>query len=687
MPRDIPLGNGRLLVTFDRAYQIRDIYFPHVGAENHTAGSAFRFGVWADGAFRWITDPSWQRDLRYSADSLVTEVTLVNPDLGLRLVCHDAVDMSFDLYLREIQIENLTDRARDVRLFFHQDFRIYEHPVADTAYYEPARDAVFHYKGPRWFLINTAVVRTPGAPPVPGIDQYATGAKDFGKEGTWRDAEDGTLSGNAITQGSVDSCIAAHVPIGPREQGTAFYWIAAGTTFEEVARLNRTVRERGPRLFVDRTRAYWRLWQERPTWDDPHLPADIVTLLRRSLLVLRTQIDNDGGITAANDTDILSFARDHYSYVWPRDGALVAHALDLAGHPVLAQRFFDFCRRVITKEGYFLHKYNLDGSLASSWHPWIANGAKQVPVQEDETGLVVWTLCRHVLKYKDLEWFRPHYRDVVTRGAEWMTTYRSAQGLPAPSWDLWEERYGIHAFTTAAVWAGLQAAADLAERFCDHDFATRWRTAASEIKAAADRHLWRDRLGRFARTVMDHQGGQIEEDPTVDSSVMGLWYFGMYPPDDPRIGATMKTVRDRLWIKTPVGGVARYENDYYHQVSHDLANVPGNPWFVCTLWLAQWYIAVARSEDGLAPARELLAWAAAHALPSGVMGEQVHPYSNEPLSVSPLTWSHATFVTAAIEYLVRKASFDMCPECGEPRLKPDAARGNTRIIPRDEPLV
>ena len=35
MPRDIPVGNGRLLVNFDDRYQIRDVYFPRVGQENH----------------------------------------------------------------------------------------------------------------------------------------------------------------------------------------------------------------------------------------------------------------------------------------------------------------------------------------------------------------------------------------------------------------------------------------------------------------------------------------------------------------------------------------------------------------------------------------------------------------------------------------------------------------------------
>jgi hypothetical protein len=31
MPRDLPVGNGNLLVAFDDHYQIRDLYWPHVG--------------------------------------------------------------------------------------------------------------------------------------------------------------------------------------------------------------------------------------------------------------------------------------------------------------------------------------------------------------------------------------------------------------------------------------------------------------------------------------------------------------------------------------------------------------------------------------------------------------------------------------------------------------------------------
>jgi GH15 family glucan-1,4-alpha-glucosidase len=109
--------------------------------------------------------------------------------------------------------------------------------------------------------------------------------------------------------------------------------------------------------------------------------------------VIRTQIDHDGAVIAANDSDVLQFGRDTYSYMWPRDGALTAAALDLAGYGELSRCFFDFCGRVISDQGYFLHKYNPDGSLGSSWHPWYSDGQQQLPIQEDETALVLWAGC------------------------------------------------------------------------------------------------------------------------------------------------------------------------------------------------------------------------------------------------------------------------------------------------------
>ena len=120
----------------------------------------------------------------------------------------------------------------------------------------------------------------------------------------------------------------------------------------------------GPQGVIDRTSSYWRLWVGGTNINFGNLPPKVVELFKRSLLVLRTQIDNGGAIIAANDSDIMQFTRDTYSYMWPRDGAW-SRTLDLAGFPDVARWFYTFCQQVITEEGYFYHKYNPDGSPAS----------------------------------------------------------------------------------------------------------------------------------------------------------------------------------------------------------------------------------------------------------------------------------------------------------------------------------
>src|SRR5439155_4635182 len=183
----------------------------------------FHFGVWVDGAFRWIDDPGWQRDITYETDTLVSQVKLTHPDLPVTIVCNDTVDFHEDLFLRRVAVVNQSDRPTETRFFFHHDFHIYENDVGDTAYYEPQRKVVFHYKDLRWFLINGYRHRGDF-----GVNQFATGQKEVaGFQGTWRDAEDGVLGGNPISQGSVDSTIGLHLSLPPAGSGELYYWIAA----------------------------------------------------------------------------------------------------------------------------------------------------------------------------------------------------------------------------------------------------------------------------------------------------------------------------------------------------------------------------------------------------------------------------------------------------------------------------
>lgn len=652
MPRDLPLGNGSLLVNFDRDYRVRDIYWPHVGLKNHTKGSPCRFGIWVDGRFRWSDDPGWQRYQGYLHDSLVTDVRMSHHELDVKLAVHDLVDFHENIFLRRLSVESLDGKAKEVRFFFAYDFSIDGYEVGDSAYYEPERKAVFHYKGKTWFLIGSG--RQKGRAVEVGVDSWAVGNKNIhGLEGTWKDAEDGLLSRNSVTQGSVDSVICLNLRLDRGEAAIGWHWFCVGEDFVEVTRLNRIIREKGPNTFFERTRDYWQLWANKEDKGFSGLSANVCAVCRRSLLIMRTQIDNEGAVIAANDHDFIHFANDTYSYMWPRDGALVVSTYVEVGYSEVSRRFFDFCHRVITREGYLLHKYNPDGSLASSWHGWYQDGRKRLPVQEDETALVLWALWQHFDRFRDVEFIKPHYRGLILRAANWLLSYRDRKsGLVLPSWDLWEERYGVHAWTVGAVWAGLTAAANFAGIFGQHVYQKDFAKAADSLLKAVRKHMWSKSEKRFVRSLVA-ENNDSHPDLTMDASLVGLWYFGMFSPDDPQIVSTMEIMQQRLRVNTGVGGMARYENDYYHQVSKDLRKVPGNPWFISTLWLAQWQIAVAKTEEDLEEPLALIEWAGNHALTSGVLAEQIHPFTHEPLSVSPLTWSHATMVATVRQFMAR----------------------------------
>jgi len=62
-------------------------------------------------------------------------------------------------------------------------------------------------------------------------------------------------------------------------------------------------------------------------------------------------------------------------------------------------------------------------------------------------------------------------------------------------------------------------------------------------------------------------------------------------------------------------------------------------------------------ESDLKPAKAILEWVAARANSAGILAEQTHPITGAPLSVSPLTWSHAVYIATVLRYLERREEY------------------------------
>lgn len=648
MPRSLVFGNGSMLVTLDNKLMIRDFYYPRVGMEDHTSyGHFHRIGVWVDNHLSWLHTNEWHTErIGYEENTLCGNSMVKNDNVGLSIEFVDCVDSTETIFIRKLIIHNNTDRERNIRMFFHQDFHIYGEKLQDTALYEPTSNSVIHYRKKRYFLVN-------GKCGEEGLSTYTVGKTEFKDlEGTWRDAEDGSLHRNPVVQGSVDSTVGMNVHIEPNGTTVVYYWLCAGRKFSEITQLNQLVLDETPEKLIKRSNKYWMTWvnkQEYPCLKC--ISPEVEKAFKHSLLIVRTQIDNGGAIIAANDSDIMKFNKDTYTYMWPRDGALVANILDQVGHGEIAQRFYQFCADVITDAGFLLHKYNPDKSLGSSWHPWFRDNEAQLPIQEDETALPIFALGQHYKMFKDLEFLRSLYEPLVKKGSDFMCEYiNPVTNLPHPSYGLWEEHRGVFTFTCSTVYAGLKAASELAHAVGDTEHAEKCAAVAEKVKAAILEHLWDDTNKRFYKYIKSDLDGNItHRDSTIEASCYAIWYFGVLPADDERVVSQMQQMKDHLWVKTEVGGMARYQNDYYHMNHQHSPEMPGNPWYITTLWYARWLGEVAKNPNDLSEAFQIFDWCLKHSLDSYIMPEQLDVVTGEHISVSPLTWSHATFVETVFQ--------------------------------------
>ncbi len=644
MPRPLVFSNGQMLVGLDGRLNIRELFYPHVGLFDHLCGQKIRMGVWVNGLFSWIDEDGWTINLAYEANSLVSNCLAISTRLGVQLMIQDCMVPASCTFLRSIKVKNLGHLSQDVRIFFNQDLKIAESDTGLTAFYHPVTDSIIHYKGPHVFLFGGSAQGT-------GLYAYNTGIRhQNGEDGTWRDAEDGGLGMNPMCQGTIDSTLSIRLELAPEEEEEASYHIVAGSSIDEVTETYNSFRKKTPHFHLQEATQFAHGSLSLLDGHFEGLPPDLRDFCRRSYLILKTQIDHGGGILAANDSDIMISNRAHYSYVWPRDGSLVSRILTRLGDHATAARYLEFCRGLepLTR-GYFKQKYQPDGTLGASWHPWITEEGPIIPWQEDETALTLLALRDHLKSTGSVLSQRNSWEPWAIAMTSTLLSYRNAEtGLPLASHDLWEERRGIHAFTVATVIVALEAA----EELCDEwrlPLASECANAAATMRSAFLKHFYDRERRAFSR--MLHP--DLSPDTTADSATLLVGLIGALPMDDPMVEATAKYIKKWLTVKSNVGGLARYTGDWYWRQSDAY---PGSPWIITTMWHAQTQIAAATSREGLREPLEWLRWAKRYADPTGVLPESLNPDTGKHLSVSPLTWSHSEVIKTALDWCDKRKS-------------------------------
>ncbi len=641
MSRPIFLGNGSMLVGLDDFGLVHDFYYPYVGLENHSNARNMhhRIGIHVDGKFSWMDSGEWDIKINYEADAMISNITAVNHRLKVGLEFHDFVDANYNAFCRNIHVINNADTDRDVKVFMHQVFKISDSNRGDTALYEPNGNYILDYKGRRCFLIYGQ--KTNGE----SFDQYSIGVHGIeGKQGTYADAEDGELSGHPVEHGMVDSTLRFNMVLPGLSSKRIHYWVVAAGSHDDALKSHKALLNAGFQTRYEKTQEHWRDWLDIADKDIKLVPNEYRDDFKKSLFIMKSHIDKRGSILASGDSEMLNYARDNYSYCWPRDAAFVLWPLIRLGYQDEPKAFFEFARDVLSEEGMLMHKFQPDRAIGSSWHPLVHKGSPELAIQEDETAIVIFMMYQYLMETEDEDFVRRFYDTLIQPAANFMEHFIDTKTkLPHASYDLWEEKFLTNTYTVAVVYAGLRSAAKMAERFEYPDDAIRWQAVADDIKTAAQKVLFNEEKQFFHKGYLLNENGEKEFDTTIDvSSLYGVVMFQLFPLDSEMVVNSVKTLEDELLNASPSGGLPRYEYDQYCRSSDPQK---GNPWFVTTLWLAQMYIEMEQPDK----ARELLDWSHSHMLKSGVLSEQIDPVTSEFRSVVPLIWSQAEFVNTVID--------------------------------------
>jgi GH15 family glucan-1,4-alpha-glucosidase len=363
-----------------------------------------------------------------------------------------------------------------------------------------------------------------------------------------------------------------------------------------------------------------------PTTDDHRL----VSLAEQSAALIASLQTPEGAYPASP-----TFSA-YVGYSWFRDGSFIADGVSSWGDAASAERFFDWCARVLEARAPHLERI-VGAAAAGRPLPDTAMLATRFTFdgregddewwdfQLDGYGIWLWALGEHVDRHgtDPSRW----------RAAIELTVDYLVSSWDRPCYDWWEEHpMHRHGSTLGCLVAGLRAAVGLG--VLDQSRAI----GAAEAAAAAAERLVREAVsdGHLAKWI-----GSSEVDSSL-AAVVGL--LKVVDADSDLARGTIDAIEADL---TKDGGVHRYLDDTFYG---------GGQWplLSCMLGLAH-----ARA-GGMARARELLDWAASTADVDGSMPEQVDGHLLAPerfdewverwgTVAQPLLWSHAMLMRLVVE--------------------------------------
>lgn len=667
MSTALVLSNQSLLVNIDYQVGIKDLYFPHIGMENQLNKYRNSFFIMIDGRYYLPGSDDVTIEIDYMPFTAIGKSTLTFKEQQVTITLTDFVLVDKNIYVRNYGITNNSLEKKEVRIFQQNNFSLSESLYADTtSWYQPS-GALLHYKNNRYLAIFSSN----------SIYQFTCAAKsDNNNLGAYPD-DKGELIYNIVATGNVNSCIAFKHEVLPQSNINGDIALAAGKSLAEVEKLINYYRHQDNEGLLKQTKEVW--YKLLKTEDSqlklsPTIPMSIQGKIRdkywRSIIQIIAQIDKEGCVVAATDGQFLkNEGVDSYSYYWPRDGANVVLALNKLGQQKLARRCLNYSLKMTEGRGFFLHKYlpvtdSGKPALGSSWHGWVDyRGQEILPIQEDATAINIIAIADYFTTFKDKQFIisnwnyieaiikflksynfkkfksRTNISDYVT-GFKFnnKSSFASKTCLPYPSFDIWEQYFGIFTHTAVLLLESIKKSIVLTDvvnaKYLKADLEAYYENLKKDIlNYLHDKHLQKFIKGY----IFSEKKLSVYKNDSADAALINAFNLVTDSEIKQLLKETILKDIKKLEVQTEIAGIARKEDDHYLHLDGEYN---GNPWILTSLWMAEF----AKQTSDTNAMLNYINWVIEHTDKTGLMPEQTNPFTGFALGVKPLTWNHAEFI-------------------------------------------
>jgi hypothetical protein len=528
----------------------------------------------------WFRDATWTHQQSYlSPDSAVLVTVYESASLGLRVTQKSFVHPTEDFLADHFEIERLPGSpvADQAQLLYYENLspccaKIPFAPVLDVygdllndfaCAYHSGDDALVHFKPENANYFKLAAFSSAPHPDLqadtdawidsltttfgPGV-YFAIGSdapssghqvgQDTGDVPAPASAVDrcayaeccsGSLTGNPIAYVQANGALSRAIDLSQGNVPATFY-IAAGQLPDgpKGARTNlQTARASAFAVHLAAVEQDWQTWLSGARLPNPPADAQTVAVAKRSLIVVRESTDRNTGAIVASIATQLPYGED-----WPRDGAFINYALDVAGYPDMVTKHNIFYSSVQRSTGLFAGTFDMN---------FYADGVPggPIPLEIDEASFGVWTMSAHaafISSATERAAYLAQVYPAIKRGADFVAGWRNpitGLQLPANEDDNLAFTASLHGATAilTALDAALVAGNDVNE---SPAVLQAWQGRRDELAAAIQRTYWYPPVQAY----YDPGGTGNPVGPAVQPSAWLVWPAQILPYSDPTIQST-----------------------------------------------------------------------------------------------------------------------------------------------------